>query len=327
MEEQNKQNLENEEIETNEEVQETKPATKKATPKMAIINASVALAIVAMTVVFITLLGGNNGNQGNSNNSNNNSTHTHAYGNWIPVKSATCTNSGTKERHCSCGEKIAETIPATGHSYGDWFVSKKATCNESGMKIKQCHCGETQSQSISATGHDEGTWIVEKESTCTEDGKKINKCNRCQTIMESIVLPSAHKYVNEVCSVCGKGVFNIVIPNTPHNIDTTFSTYYTKTSATINSIKYKIEENFRGDGTYDITFYYDGEKTYDINGSDSTDSCRIAFRLYDSEGYLIDWVWTSESVKVGDKFKGDVTLYNVALDKQKTYRIEINGNP
>ncbi len=40
----------------------------------------------------------------------------HTYGTWVTTKAATCEGTGTKQKSCSCGDKITETIPAKGHS-------------------------------------------------------------------------------------------------------------------------------------------------------------------------------------------------------------------
>ncbi|MBR4335775.1 MAG: hypothetical protein IKP74_04905, partial [Clostridia bacterium] len=58
-------------------------------------------------------------------------------------KQATCTEPGSKSKHCSgCGEIIestVEVIPATGHTEADEYtVDTAATCTEPGSKSKHC---------------------------------------------------------------------------------------------------------------------------------------------------------------------------------------------
>ena len=43
--------------------------------------------------------------------------HTHAFGEWTTSKEATCTEEGSRERVCECGEKETEVIPALGHDF------------------------------------------------------------------------------------------------------------------------------------------------------------------------------------------------------------------
>ena len=43
--------------------------------------------------------------------------HIHQYGAWVTLKDATCTETGQKERLCSCGQKEIQTIPIVEHHY------------------------------------------------------------------------------------------------------------------------------------------------------------------------------------------------------------------
>ncbi len=66
--------------------------------------------------------------------------HAHSFSSWQTTKVATCTESGTKIRICSCGEKETKTIPATGHTFGEiyyeathphYYAHKCTTCGYS----------------------------------------------------------------------------------------------------------------------------------------------------------------------------------------------------
>ena len=48
--------------------------------------------------------------------------HTHNFGEWEIIKSATCTAEGSKERYCSCGEKQTSTI-AANHNFVNGICS------------------------------------------------------------------------------------------------------------------------------------------------------------------------------------------------------------
>ena len=43
--------------------------------------------------------------------------HEHTFGEWTTTKEATCTEDGSKERVCACGEKEIEVVPALGHDF------------------------------------------------------------------------------------------------------------------------------------------------------------------------------------------------------------------
>ncbi len=187
----------------------------------------------------------------------------HSFGEWKTVKAATCTEKGSEERVCACGEKetqsidtiahtevideavaptctengktegkhcsvcntitvAQETVKAKGHSFGEWKTVKEATCTESGSKEGICVCGQKETQAIDALGHTE---IIDEAvaPTCTEDGKTEGKhCLVCNTITveQTIVKTNGHAEVvdkavsatctenglteGKHCSVCNK---------------------------------------------------------------------------------------------------------------------------
>ncbi|MBO7399292.1 MAG: hypothetical protein J6V10_09370 [Clostridia bacterium] len=121
--------------------------------------------------------------------------HTHSFGEWEVVKNPTCTESGTKERWCSCGEKQSEEIPATGHIE---IIDQgtEATCTSTGKtEGKHCSiCGKVIvfQTSIPATGHK--YQLISDTATCTEDGKKEYKCSVCSDTYSVASVALGHKY-------------------------------------------------------------------------------------------------------------------------------------
>lgn len=214
-----------------------------------------------------------------------NSVHTHAWSEWTILEAATCTENGTEERLCDCGEKETQQIEAlghtevidnavapsctesgksegkhcsicnvitvnqteinaTGHTFNDWQIIKTATCTEAGSEERFCNCGEKEtrqteaightevidnavsptctkpgksegkhcnvchaiivSQSeIKATGHIFSDWKTEKTETCTSEGIKTRACF-CGEKQTEAIPTTAHSYINGVCTVCGK---------------------------------------------------------------------------------------------------------------------------
>ena len=106
----------------------------------------------------------------------------------------------------------------------------------------------------------------------------------------------------------------IELPSVPQTIS---HTGYSASSCKVTGITYEVS----GD---DVTFYFTGEKTYDKNGNSYSQSCKIGWKLYDEDGYVVDaGTCYTTSIKVGEKFKdADCTAYNV-IEQGKTYRLVI----
>lgn len=73
--------------------------------------------------------------------------HDHKFCDWNTVKAVTCTESGTKERICECGEKETKEIAALGHDY--IFESEApATLYESGEIKETCSRCDDQKSTV-----------------------------------------------------------------------------------------------------------------------------------------------------------------------------------
>ena len=108
--------------------------------------------------------------------------HEHAFGDWVVVKEATCTQEGTRERVCECGEKETEAIPMIAHEYEEKVVSKK-TCTEDGVIEKTCKfCGRKEQVVDKAEGHDFApatVFVPKKCKVCGEtEGKPLSKATK-----------------------------------------------------------------------------------------------------------------------------------------------------
>lgn len=80
------------------------------------------------------------------------SEHIHDYGEWTVAKQVTCTEDGTNERFCTCGEKQTQTVTATGHKYGDAVITVEASCTQTGTKTYTCTadgCGHSYTEDYS----------------------------------------------------------------------------------------------------------------------------------------------------------------------------------
>jgi len=142
-------------------------------------------------------IGDDSGNQGDDSGNQGDKPdepHVHAFGEWSVLKEATCTEAGTKEATCECGEKKTETIPAKGHTFGEWSVLKEATCTEAGTKEAACECGEKKTETIPAMGHTAGEWTTVTEATCTEAGSKKAVCTVCGAEETEIIPAKGHTF-------------------------------------------------------------------------------------------------------------------------------------
>ena len=132
-------------------------------------------------------------NEDGSINEDGEAPHVHTWSDWTVTKEATCTEEGSKERVCECGEKETEVIPALGHNWDEGEVHY-ATCTEDGYTTYTClRCGETENKfAESALGHD-----------------YINgECSRCDAVKTSKFedVPAGAFYFDPVEWAVEKGV-------------------------------------------------------------------------------------------------------------------------
>ncbi len=118
---------------------------------------------------------------------------------------------------------------------------------------------------------------------------------------------------------------SIQFPKTPLDVNTI-------NHLNVNTGKYGISQTIRID-SFDykidllghLELYCSGEKTYDINGANSTYFCEMNWRLYDLDGYLIASGWDAVgSLKVGDKFKNHkINVSLIGITAGESYRLEV----
>ena len=102
--------------------------------------------------------------------------HTHTFGEWTQTKAPTCTEKGSEERVCACGEKETRDVKALGHDWNEWEVKAEATCAAAGSKERTCkRCGEKEVEAIAQLAHN----FVEGEEYIQE-GVKYLECSVCK---------------------------------------------------------------------------------------------------------------------------------------------------
>ena len=125
--------------------------------------------------------------------------------NFTIDKEPTCTESGSKSKHCITegyeNLKIEVTeISPLGHQLEEqWNVTLEATCTSKGTEEKHClRCGEAlESRELSALGHELTEWSIVTEPTCITEGAKQKECIRCE-YKEIEVLPATRHEMQEV---------------------------------------------------------------------------------------------------------------------------------
>ena len=123
----------------------------------------------------------------------------HKVANWTETP-ATCTEAGKREGTCTvCGEKVTETIPATGHSYDESDLITTNTNEENGHTYYYFRCKNCD-QIVDEKEHNE--WIedyytrtVVNKATCTVPGLARDTCKICgETRTQVIPATGQHEY-------------------------------------------------------------------------------------------------------------------------------------
>ena len=124
--------------------------------------------------------------------------HEHSYGEWTVVTAPTCTEEGTEQRECDCGEEETRTIAALGHDLAE-HAAQAPTCTEPGWSIYQTctRCDYTTFEELAATGHNYESTVT-TESTCTTDGVLTYTCTNCGDSYTETITASGHDYESAV---------------------------------------------------------------------------------------------------------------------------------
>ncbi len=119
--------------------------------------------------------------------------HVHNFSDWVVLKQPTCTEEGTRQRSCTCGEVQTIAVPLAEHTQGEWITDIEPDCTETGTNHLVCAvCGKTLKHGeLPAKGHTMGSWITDKEPTCKEEGQMERVCSVC-SFKETVSVPPAH---------------------------------------------------------------------------------------------------------------------------------------
>ena len=173
----------------------------------------------------------------------------HAWGEWQPIKAATCTEGGLEYRVCSRKSTHIEfhKTEATGHN-PEKVEAKAATCKAEGnSEYYVCsECGKyfadeacTQEIKLEDTviekiAHTWGEWKITSAATCEEEGVQTHTCSVCGETEEEAIPAIGHAWGEEttlveagcttfgltrkICENDSEHVDYTVVPPTGHNL-------------------------------------------------------------------------------------------------------------
>ena len=131
--------------------------------------------------------------------------HTHEFGEWELDFEPTCTKSGQEKRTCECGYFESQELEELGHNE-ERIIQSEPSCSQEGQANILCsRCGELlRTESIEKINHSIDNRTI-TSATCTQEGTVERYCTVCQQSFETLQTSAlGHKYVNGVCSRCGK---------------------------------------------------------------------------------------------------------------------------
>lgn len=105
---------------------------------------------------------------------------THAFGEWVTVKEATCLKKGSRQRKCiTCDVQETEETELSGHAYRDEVTAP--CCTQEGFTTHICTvCEHTFVDTYTKiTEHAYGEWTEIKPATWWEQGEQRRQCMDC----------------------------------------------------------------------------------------------------------------------------------------------------
>ena len=137
--------------------------------------------------------------------------HKHVFENWTQITAPTCTEKGSEEGKCSCGEKSTREVKALGHDWGEWTVKTAATCTTDGVEERACKragCNAKDERPVKAS-HD---WDAEQEIAAggeNQVGYKLANCKKGDAVKADITAADAKFYAGKIKSGTPTGYFKL----------------------------------------------------------------------------------------------------------------------
>ena len=166
---------------------------------------SVFSVLLAMTV---TACGGGNTTKSSKGGE---SEHKHVYENWTQVTAPTCTEKGSEEGTCACGEKSTRDVKALGHDWGEWQVKTAAGCTTDGVEERACKragCNEKEERVVKAAH----SWGEEQTIAAGDEGQvgfTFAECSKGDAVKADIKAVDAKFYKGQIKSGTPTGYFKL----------------------------------------------------------------------------------------------------------------------
>lgn len=282
----------------------------------------------------------------------------HNYGEWQTVKTVSCTENGIKKQTCSwCKNEKTEIITAMGHNYvdgvckicngnepitfrdikfydkGDYYEWWLAIENTNGELIKG-------NATVTYQQYNGSELVYNNTFTVTpNDFSEMTRSNGDIELRGLIIVNKTDMKpgVNKI----GRSVFNVKINGKQYTQDsingcdglpqlqTTLNTpslpktiYNKSYSGTTNQMLKVTDITYEVSGTT-MYIYFSGEKTFDSEGDNYSRIFKIGFKLYDSNGYVVDsgTIYVT-ALAVGDKFANTKEyIYGITLGENYTLEL------
>lgn len=208
----------------------------------------------------------------------------------VKGEGATCTEGG--EHICDDCGKVAWISSALGHN----FYYQEVECNR---------CGETRSCDEADAEHEYKNAVCGKENTCVKCGEKK-------------MLQHELNYSSDTrCKNCGQDKFTVKLPTLPITVHEYDYSNNIEQSCTI------VQMNVTSSSYSYVDIAFTVKSTYHEKGSNYSAEANFGWKLYDSDGTVIDsgTAYSDGTIKVGEQSKGAFTAFN--LTPWKEYRLEI----
>ena len=287
--------------------------------------------------------------------------HEHVYGEWETTKAPSCTQSGSQKRTCSCGEIETKTMDKKGHNYvygicsscgakteAKWISNRSVDYDTNNknhyflfslkdkdenyikfgatvkIRIVNDLDVEVYNNTVQVKRSDYSTWKSLGNSyiaACVRiyDNQIQEGATDKGTFYYQVTAEDGSKFSEYSLDIDNLPVKQTTITFTelPIVITTFTSTGSTQTKVKITDINYNVYSTY-------IKLKFTGEKLYDINGDSYSRSSYVGYKVYDSEGYIIETgTFYTDKLKVGDKFKDDEKNIYFDVIPGETYTIEL----